>query len=127
MGADEYHPISHHGTNLTADGGIGYTVVDSIDSMVIMGLTEEYERAREWIANKLTFDVNGNVSTFEVRLPVLHFFRSSTCSWSLRTSATYTADDHPCARRTSCDVPPDRGRNVPGEGEGLGGPHHSGI
>lgn len=71
MGADEYHPISHHGTNLTAHGGIGYTVVDSIDTMVIMGLTDEYERARAWIADKLTFDVDGNVSTFEVR-PICH-------------------------------------------------------
>jgi hypothetical protein len=47
MGADEYHPISREGTNLTSAGGIGYTVVDSIDTMLLMGLDEEYARARQ--------------------------------------------------------------------------------
>ena len=33
MGADEYHPNSHKGTNLTEAGGIGYIVVDALDTM----------------------------------------------------------------------------------------------
>ncbi|PSR72033.1 hypothetical protein PHLCEN_2v12099 [Hermanssonia centrifuga] len=66
MGSDEYHPISRTGTNLTEAGGIGYTVVDSIDTMLIMGLDEEYQRARNWIASALDFDKDANVSTFEV-------------------------------------------------------------
>src|ERR1700729_3304548 len=56
MGDDEYHPISGKGTNLTGAGGIGYTVVDYIDTMLIMGLRGEYDRARSWVANKMTFD-----------------------------------------------------------------------
>lgn len=75
MGADEYHPISHEGTNLTSAGGIGYTVVDSLDTMLIMGLNEEYQRARSWVENKLTFDKDGAFSTFEVS-----FFPSSLSS-----------------------------------------------
>lgn len=67
MGADEYHPISHTGSNLTAAGGIGYTVVDAIDTMMIMGLDDEVARARTWVAEKLDFAKNGNFSTFEVR------------------------------------------------------------
>jgi len=66
MGDDEYHPISHIGSNLTKAGGIGYTVADSIDTMVIMGLEDEYQRARAWVADKLSFDRDGNFSTFEV-------------------------------------------------------------
>ena len=66
MGADEYHPISHEGTNLTAAGGIGYTVVDALDTMMIMGLDDEVARARKWIDEKLSFDKSGNFSTFEV-------------------------------------------------------------
>lgn len=66
MGADEYHPISHNGTNLTEAGGIGYTVVDSIDSMLIMGLQEEYERARKWVETRMTFERDGNFNLFEV-------------------------------------------------------------
>jgi endoplasmic reticulum Man9GlcNAc2 1,2-alpha-mannosidase len=67
MGDDEYRPISRKGANLTDAGGIGYTVIDSIDTMQIMGLDEEYKRARAWVANSLSFDRNGNFNTFEVR------------------------------------------------------------
>ncbi|KAI0082165.1 glycoside hydrolase [Panus rudis PR-1116 ss-1] len=71
MGSDEYHPISHNGSNLTEAGGIGYTVVDSIDTMLIMHLNEEYQRARDWIATKLTFDRDANFNTFETTIRVL--------------------------------------------------------
>jgi hypothetical protein len=67
MGDDEYHPISRKGTNLTSAGGIGYTVVDSIDTMLLMGLTEEYQRAREWVAKSMSFDRDANFNTFEAR------------------------------------------------------------
>ena len=67
MGDDEYHPISHKGSNLTSAGGIGYTVVDSIDTMIIMGLDEEYKRARNWIEKKMSFERDANFNTFEVR------------------------------------------------------------
>jgi endoplasmic reticulum Man9GlcNAc2 1,2-alpha-mannosidase len=70
MGADEYHPISKQGTNLTDAGGIGYTVVDSLDSMLIMGLTEDYARARKWVQTQLTFDKNASFNTFEVCPPL---------------------------------------------------------
>ncbi|KAG2122568.1 glycoside hydrolase family 47 protein [Suillus clintonianus] len=71
MGDDEYHPISHTGSNLTEAGGIGYTVVDSIDTMIIMGLEEEYQRARTWVADKLSFERDGNFNTFETTIRVL--------------------------------------------------------
>jgi hypothetical protein len=66
MGDDEYHPISKAGSNLTRAGGIGYTVIDSIDTMLVMGLQDEYGRAREWVANKMSVDRDANFSTFEV-------------------------------------------------------------
>lgn len=66
MGEDEYHPISHNGSNLTTVGGIGYTVIDSLDTMLIMGLDEDYTRARQWVETKLDFDRDGHFNTFEV-------------------------------------------------------------
>ena len=66
MGDDEYHPISKTGSNLTRSGGIGYTIIDAIDTMQVMGLQEEYNRAREWISSELRFDRDGNYNTFEV-------------------------------------------------------------
>ena len=68
MGDDEYHPLSHRGSNLTKAGGIGYTVVDSIDTMLIMRLQDEYQRARNWVQNHLSFDRDADFSTFEVRV-----------------------------------------------------------
>ena len=66
MGADEYHPISRKGSNLTEAGGVGYTVVDALDTMLIMGLDAEYQRARNWVAEKMTFERDANFNTFEV-------------------------------------------------------------
>ncbi|KIK71607.1 glycoside hydrolase family 47 protein [Collybiopsis luxurians FD-317 M1] len=71
MGADEYHPVSRKGTNLTKAGGIGYTVIDSIDTMLIMGLEQDYARARKWVETKLSFDQNANFNTFETTIRVL--------------------------------------------------------
>ncbi|KAF5376947.1 hypothetical protein D9615_007271 [Tricholomella constricta] len=71
MGDDEYHPISKKGSNLTTAGGIGYTVVDSLDTMQIMGLTSEYARARKWVANELSFDRDAKFNTFETTIRVL--------------------------------------------------------
>ncbi|KAF8079215.1 glycoside hydrolase [Lyophyllum atratum] len=71
MGDDEYHPLSHTGSNLTSAGGIGYTVVDSIDTMLLMNLNEEYARARSWVANHMSFERDGNFNTFETTIRVL--------------------------------------------------------
>ncbi|KAJ7447600.1 glycoside hydrolase family 47 protein [Mycena galericulata] len=74
MGADEYHPISHRGSNLSAAGGIGYTVVDALDTMLLMGLHDEYARARAWVRTSLRFDRDGRnrcFNTFETTIRVL--------------------------------------------------------
>ncbi|KIM38981.1 glycoside hydrolase family 47 protein [Hebeloma cylindrosporum] len=71
MGNDEYHPLSKKGSNLTDSGGIGYAIIDSIDTMLIMGLEKEYNTARNWVANELSFDHDGNFNTFETTIRVL--------------------------------------------------------
>jgi len=71
MGCDIYHPVIKLGSNLTYAGGIGYMVLDAMDSLILLGLDEEYQRAREWVANKLSFDRDGIYNTFEVNLPPL--------------------------------------------------------
>lgn len=70
MGDDEYHPISKKGTNLSDTGSIGYTVIDAIDTMLIMGLDNEYQSAKTWIQEKLSFDRNANYNTFEVSIQI---------------------------------------------------------
>ncbi|KAG6878225.1 hypothetical protein C0992_008440 [Termitomyces sp. T32_za158] len=61
MGNDKYYPVSKTGTNLTDAGAIGYTVVDALDTIQLMGLDLEYTRARKWIANSLSFNRDGGL------------------------------------------------------------------
>jgi mannosyl-oligosaccharide alpha-1,2-mannosidase len=70
FGSDEYHPLTRRGGNLT-DSGIGYFIVDALDTMMLMNLTEPYNKSRAWIEQHLDFNVGGSVSTFEVTIRVL--------------------------------------------------------
>lgn len=72
-GYDEYHPISQHGTNLNGkDGqGIGYTIVDTLDTLILLGLKVEYEEARDWVLNELSWDVPGRMNVFETTIRTL--------------------------------------------------------
>ena len=65
-GDDECHPLSHGGSNLTLAGGVGYTIIDSLDSLLVMGFDDEYARAREWVQDSLSFDKDAEFNTFEV-------------------------------------------------------------
>ncbi|TIA68988.1 hypothetical protein E3P91_03834 [Wallemia ichthyophaga] len=76
-GSDEYHPISQSGSNLSNSAGIGYTIIDSLDTIQLMGLTDEYARARNWIENELSFDVDDKFNTFETTIRVLGGLLSS--------------------------------------------------
>lgn len=71
MGCDIYHPVAGIGSNLTDAGGIGYMVIDAIDSLLLLGLDEEYQRARQWVASELSFDRDALFSTFETTIRVL--------------------------------------------------------
>lgn len=51
--------------------GLGLTIVDSLDTMYIMDLQEEFDEARNWIDQHLRFDVNRDVNLFEVTIRVL--------------------------------------------------------
>jgi len=68
FGHDEIRPSS----NATNDswGGWGATMVDCIDTMLIMDLASPYERAREFVS-KLTFDKDYDFSFFETTIRYL--------------------------------------------------------
>lgn len=52
-------------------GPVGYFLIDSLDSLLLTGLTDEYRRARDWV-EKLSFDLDDKFHTFEVsRVPVI--------------------------------------------------------
>ncbi|XP_043463104.1 endoplasmic reticulum mannosyl-oligosaccharide 1,2-alpha-mannosidase [Leptopilina heterotoma] len=67
-GHDNVKPISkgyHEWFNL------GLTIVDSLDTMYIMGLNEEFKDARDWVEHSLVFTLNRDVNLFEVTIRVL--------------------------------------------------------
>ena len=68
-GKDEVRPLSKRGTDNF--GGMGATLVDSLDTLWVMGMHTEFEEAREWVAEKLTFNKTGFVSVFETTIRIL--------------------------------------------------------
>ncbi|KAM3465746.1 hypothetical protein MY5147_006165 [Beauveria neobassiana] len=69
-GYDEFHPISKTGRYM-APKGMGWIIIDSLDTMMLMNLTSRLEHAREWISNSLTWDQHQDVNTFETTIRML--------------------------------------------------------
>jgi hypothetical protein len=67
---DEYQPLSHTGHDWSP-GGIGLMILDSLDTIMLMNLEDEYAQAREWIEKKLSFDKHQDVNLFETTIRVL--------------------------------------------------------
>lgn len=65
-GADELKPLSNRGHDNW--GGMGVTLVDSLDTLWVMGLKKEFEEARDWVATQLSFKHAGTVSVFETTI-----------------------------------------------------------
>ncbi|XP_052003609.1 mannosyl-oligosaccharide 1,2-alpha-mannosidase IA-like [Xyrauchen texanus] len=68
-GKNELRPLTKNGHIGNMFGGLrGASIVDSLDTLYIMGLMEEYEEAKEWIQNNLDLNSNGEASLFEVNI-----------------------------------------------------------
>jgi mannosyl-oligosaccharide alpha-1,2-mannosidase len=65
-GKDELKPISMRGQDNW--GGLGVTLVDSLDTLWLMGLKDEFWRARDWVRDSLHFGRTGSVSVFETTI-----------------------------------------------------------
>ncbi|XP_061460118.1 endoplasmic reticulum mannosyl-oligosaccharide 1,2-alpha-mannosidase isoform X2 [Rhineura floridana] len=67
-GHDELKPISK---SFSEWFGLGLTLIDALDTMWILGLKEEFEEARKWVATDLNFDKNVDVNLFESAIRIL--------------------------------------------------------
>ncbi len=70
-GENELKPLTQkgHSASIFGPSKIGATIVDSLDTLYIMGLHDEYQRARDWVAHELNFDtVRAEVSVFETNI-----------------------------------------------------------
>mmetsp|Transcript_55295 Transcript_55295/g.83666 ORF Transcript_55295/g.83666 Transcript_55295/m.83666 type:complete len:648 (+) Transcript_55295:138-2081(+) len=66
FGMDELKPISLTGSNNW--GGMGNTLIDSLDTLYLMNMTEELTRATQWVATSLNHNVPRAVSVFETTI-----------------------------------------------------------
>ncbi|KAL0032725.1 hypothetical protein WJX79_005727 [Trebouxia sp. C0005] len=67
-GEDELQPHSHTSHRWF---GLGLTLVDSLDTLHVMGLEEELSDAREWVARNLMLDQDTTVNLFETTIRIL--------------------------------------------------------
>uniref|UniRef100_A0A8C3WXM9 alpha-1,2-Mannosidase n=1 Tax=Catagonus wagneri TaxID=51154 RepID=A0A8C3WXM9_9CETA len=67
-GHDELKPVSR---SFSEWFGLGLTLIDSLDTMWILGLKKEFAEARKWVAEKLQFQRNVDVNLFESTIRVL--------------------------------------------------------
>eukprot|EP00803_Ostreobium_quekettii_P009198 evm.model.scf_3184EXC.2 EVM.evm.TU.scf_3184EXC.2 scf_3184EXC:6154-8690(-) len=69
-GRDELAPVSRRG--VTTFGDLGVTIVDALDTAIVMGLADAYAEARAWVASSLRFErASEGVSFFETIIRVL--------------------------------------------------------
>lgn len=53
------------------EGGMGWIIVDALDTLILMNLTSRVQHARHWIHNSLRYDQNHDVNTFETTIRML--------------------------------------------------------
>lgn len=52
-------------------GGMGWIVVDALDTLILMNLTTQLTHAREWLSTSLTYEKDHDVNTFETTIRML--------------------------------------------------------
>uniref|UniRef100_A0A673ZQC1 alpha-1,2-Mannosidase n=1 Tax=Salmo trutta TaxID=8032 RepID=A0A673ZQC1_SALTR len=68
-GSNELRPVSKQGHSSNLFGSIkGATIVDALDTLYIMEMFEDFDMATEWVEKNLDFNVNAEVSVFEVNI-----------------------------------------------------------
>lgn len=53
------------------EGGMGWIIVDALDTLMIMNLTSRVQHARNWIHNSLQYNQDHDVNTFETTIRML--------------------------------------------------------
>ncbi|XP_041109034.1 mannosyl-oligosaccharide 1,2-alpha-mannosidase IA isoform X2 [Polyodon spathula] len=68
-GVNELKPVSKQGHSSNLFGSIqGATIVDALDSLYIMDMQEEFKAATDWVEKSLNFNVNAEISVFEINI-----------------------------------------------------------
>ncbi|KAL3507753.1 hypothetical protein ACH5RR_033135 [Cinchona calisaya] len=66
---DELKPLSCEGEDTL--GGYALTLIDSLDTLALLGDRERFTTSVEWIGKNLRFDINKTISVFETTIRIL--------------------------------------------------------
>ncbi|KAF8663869.1 hypothetical protein HU200_055204 [Digitaria exilis] len=66
---DELRPLSCQGEDSL--GGYALTLIDSLDTLALLGDKENFGAAVEWVGKNVRFDINKTVSVFETNIRIL--------------------------------------------------------
>ena len=72
-GQNELRPVSRrgHSASIFGNSAYGATIVDSLDTLYIMGLMEEFKLGRDWVATRLNFDAVRFTQNFVILLNII--------------------------------------------------------
>ncbi|KAI6183141.1 Alpha-1,2-Mannosidase [Aphelenchoides bicaudatus] len=79
-GHNELRPVSRIGHSASVFGAspLGASIVDGLSTLLIMGLTDEFKEAREWVANEFDLTLARNdLSVFETNIRFVGGFLST--------------------------------------------------
>ena len=65
-GKDELRPVMKTGRDTY--GGMGVTLVDSLDTLWLMDMKKEFYEARDWVRDHLSHDIDSDISVFETTI-----------------------------------------------------------
>jgi len=69
-GKDIYHPVTSKGENM-GPKPLGWMIVDSLDTLLIMDCKEEFTRAKKWVQTDLNYHFDYSVNLFETTIRML--------------------------------------------------------
>lgn len=70
-GFDEFHPVSKTGRQMVPPTGLGWIIIDALDTLMLMNMTTQLQHAREWLSTTLTYELDHDVNTFETTIRML--------------------------------------------------------
>lgn len=95
-GEDVYHPVTQRGSHMSPKG-LGWIIVDSLSTMMVMNLTAPLADSRKWLHRSLTYDQDQDVNTFETTIRMLggllsaHYLATRFPDLSSRRDTVYMA------------------------------------
>ncbi|KAI1761615.1 glycoside hydrolase family 47 protein [Hypoxylon sp. FL1150] len=95
-GYDRYHPVSEKGSQMSPNG-LGWIIVDSLDTIMLMNLTDRLPEPRKWLQRKLNYNQDQDVNTFEMTIRMLggllsaHYLTTKLPDAASRRDSVYLA------------------------------------